>query len=1004
MDGTSDIVKVIIQTLDDLNITVDCFHDSRLTTVIGDDGITIHKVVSYSLDNIYYTYKIQNANFKDLIVTNDVIDNDKLFKFQQIFTAIECDTVANSKLYNVDDTRAVPYYTGLAKDTWADITISYLNEFFNLLNDGLNIKVVNKYNSKCIDIFNAYHKEPGGPSAPDNANVYLPFVSRYGVRTELGLLIIIYNYIRKYKTIRDLLDALYDKYIGKPSTEYVTELNTVYNSALEAALNASVDTDTSHLFDAYNELIERYNTEYNSILETHLFEGIGIKLSVASIDVTLYPMKFKIFNEPGNEQYAYETMLVDSEEQSRIISHAFEDIPSEVSHGDSLESKRNDEERTFLKSLCEKIIEYEESKSDKNVGLVLNWKALLNEVNKGNYDLSQDVILRDATTTVDNYEPIFKVTILHTVSGVSNVNLKGHAKIELIDGDIETDSSEAINNELDTIEYDDLYGLFQIFNSDYLDSLNAIDTSTYDPLDTETVLYNLLFIPGTVDDYSPDRNINAELILNSDIWDFKRECWVRKQPSKPDILLNEIKLWEYQDYGWQLTPIVDYFDTQSLVDNSYYSLFRNLTDQSEPFINIHRSVINNNNCKSFDINYKYLLTNGVGLDKYDFVFLTSDIDIDLDTSVQSDIQLSYDVVQFVDDIESIIITQTIELSATDEFLGTTQADIDSLYPDVTLESPSESPSESPPATPSATPSADPSRFSTRYSPTQLKEGDIFDPNFFKAQKMTNHELACLMQSQYLSVEHAKDFMSRPNNGAYKTDTQLSNQQMKVFVRYAKNYDGTDIYYSIKKINNVNKYVINTGSGRLLQIGAAKLVDRGSTTLEDWMITDVLIFISAIQMTTRFKHEYNLAMKARQRYKVIDGIGHSLSGALVEADCAINGIKYVYNRATGILSPFSKVSSHLVEYRSKYDIVSALGIWSNPNAYKVPVIANSTSIFNIIRNHQLINLVTWLDSMPDGSVPPAPTIATDGVNVHIVVPKLNELKQISEFQQIPIIKR
>ena len=623
----------------------------------------------------------------------------------------------------------------------------------------------------------------------------------------------------------------------------------------------------------------------------------------------------------------------------------------------------------------------------------------MNEVNNGNYDLSQDVILRDGTTTVDSYEPIFKVTILHTVLGVSDVNLKGHAKIELIDNGTETDSSGTTNYELDTIDYDELLGLFQVFNSDYLDPLNAIDTSTYDPLDTETVLYNLLFIPGTSDDYSPDKNIDAELILNSDIWDFKRECWVRKQPNKPDILLNEIKLWEYQDYSWQLTPIIDYFDTQASVDNYYYSLFRNLTDQSEPFINIHRSVINNNNCQSFGSNYKYLMTNGVGLDKYDFVFLTSDIDIDLDTSVQTDIQLSYDVVQFVDDIESITITQTIELSATDELLGTTQADIDSLYPDVT----SESPSESPLSTPSATPS-DPSRFSTRYYPTQLKDGDVFDPNFFKNQKMTNHELACLMQSQYLSVEHAKDFMSRPNNGAYKTDTQLSNQQMKVFVRYAKNYDGTDLYYSIKKINNVNKHVVNTVSGRLLQIGAAKLVDRGSETLEDWMITDVLIFVSAIKMTTRFKHEYNLAMKSRQRYKVIDGIGHSLSGALVEADCAINGIKYVYNRATGILSPFSQVSHNLVEYRSKYDIVSALGVWSNPNAYKVPTVTNSTTIFNILRNHQLVNLVVWLDSFPDGSVPPTPTITTDGVNVQIVVPKLNEIKQITEFKQIPISTR
>lgn len=122
------------------------------------------------------------------------------------------------------------------------------------------------------------------------------------------------------------------------------------------------------------------------------------------------------------------------------------------------------------------------------------------------------------------------------------------------------------------------------------------------------------------------------------------------------------------------------------------------------------------------------------------------------------------------------------------------------------------------------------------------------------------------------------------------------------------------------LSNENTYVYYD-----METGYPLITHRGSSTLLDWSVSDVLI-LTGLQhiVMPRVSIAREIVRKTEEKYKKpSDGFGHSLGGFAAE-EAGHNGFILTYNKASGFGDIRKKIRNpKQIDYRNQLDIVSLL---------------------------------------------------------------------------------
>jgi len=192
--------------------------------------------------------------------------------------------------------------------------------------------------------------------------------------------------------------------------------------------------------------------------------------------------------------------------------------------------------------------------------------------------------------------------------------------------------------------------------------------------------------------------------------------------------------------------------------------------------------------------------------------------------------------------------------------------------------------------------------------------------------MSRKDLYPLLKFGY---ENQKEAARDAKKLGYSYDSQLSNNETKVFVKDGK----------------------------------PTIVHRGSKRVKDWLVDDALILFgleekasplfNRLGLPLRSTKAKNITKQAEAKYGNSNALGHSLGGRLAENSGAHGNI-ITYNKAAGIGDIGTKKNSkRQLDVRNSGDIVSVLGHTQRANKEQIN---SGMSFFNPIKAHDLTHLI------------------------------------------------
>ena len=194
--------------------------------------------------------------------------------------------------------------------------------------------------------------------------------------------------------------------------------------------------------------------------------------------------------------------------------------------------------------------------------------------------------------------------------------------------------------------------------------------------------------------------------------------------------------------------------------------------------------------------------------------------------------------------------------------------------------------------------------------------------------MSRKDLYPLLKFGY---ENQKEAARDAKKLGYSYDSQLSNNETKVFVKDGK----------------------------------PTIVHRGSKRVKDWLVDDALILFGLEEKAAPLFNRLGLPLrstKAKNITKQVEAkyhtsantVGHSLGGRLSENSGAHGNI-ITYNKAVGLGDVGTKKNSkRQLDVRNSGDIVSVLGHTQNANKEQIN---SGMSFFNPIKAHDLSHLLS-----------------------------------------------
>ena len=192
--------------------------------------------------------------------------------------------------------------------------------------------------------------------------------------------------------------------------------------------------------------------------------------------------------------------------------------------------------------------------------------------------------------------------------------------------------------------------------------------------------------------------------------------------------------------------------------------------------------------------------------------------------------------------------------------------------------------------------------------------------------MSRKDLHSLLKFSY---ENQKEAARDAKKLGYSYDSQLSNNETKVFVKDGK----------------------------------PTIVHRGSKRVKDWLVDDALILFgleekaaplfNRLGLPLRSTKAKNITKRVEAKYGNSNAVGHSLGGRLAENSGAHGNI-ITYNKAAGIGDIRTKKNSkRQLDVRNSGDIVSVLGHTQRANKEQIN---SGLSFFNPIKAHDLTHLI------------------------------------------------
>lgn len=181
--------------------------------------------------------------------------------------------------------------------------------------------------------------------------------------------------------------------------------------------------------------------------------------------------------------------------------------------------------------------------------------------------------------------------------------------------------------------------------------------------------------------------------------------------------------------------------------------------------------------------------------------------------------------------------------------------------------------------------------------------------------LSKSDFADILRASYLPQSKAASYLA----DKYNYDKDLSTIESKVFI---------------------NK-----------ETGAPLISSRGSTRVSDFLYEDPRLATYGGQFfnTRRVNDIQNLSKATQEKYGVAPTlVGHSLGGYLAEkgAQATPGSQVYTYNKAAGLPSIFSSTPSTQTDYRTTYDLPSALSVFQYGNRTTLP------GSYNPIASHYL----------------------------------------------------
>lgn len=141
----------------------------------------------------------------------------------------------------------------------------------------------------------------------------------------------------------------------------------------------------------------------------------------------------------------------------------------------------------------------------------------------------------------------------------------------------------------------------------------------------------------------------------------------------------------------------------------------------------------------------------------------------------------------------------------------------------------------------------------------------------------------------------------------------------------------------KVLSNEDKYVY---LDRLT--GFALVTHRGSSTVVDWLVSDVLIItgLSSIYLP-RLSEATRITRAVEEKYGPSDSFGFSLGGYVAERTNA-SGYILTYNKASNLNSIQQQTNDKQIDYRTKKDLVSFLSETQKTN---IKYVGDDVSLLN-----------------------------------------------------------
>lgn len=167
------------------------------------------------------------------------------------------------------------------------------------------------------------------------------------------------------------------------------------------------------------------------------------------------------------------------------------------------------------------------------------------------------------------------------------------------------------------------------------------------------------------------------------------------------------------------------------------------------------------------------------------------------------------------------------------------------------------------------------------------------------QKLSTSDFKSILNASYMPQKQAADYMSKRG---YGYDPELSTMAHKVFVS---------------------------------PTGQPIISNRGSVTAKDWLYEDINAGVGGIfGKTEKVKNVQKLAKKTEEKYGMAPTLtGHSLGGYLAEKGARKGSDIYTMNKAAGIPSAFSMRNENQTDYRTTFDLPSALSAYQSGGSSK-----------------------------------------------------------------------